>query len=441
MRPELMVQGFRTGIEPLPKWYSGNKAADPWAAAGFAGICDEPRRVQLMSRIASIPDVHECLARHVDAVIDIALTTERIVGAVVLIALEGRVVYERAAGFADREARLPIRKDTIFRFASVTKVIVSATALAMIERRIVLLDDPVNRWLPRFRPKLGDGSEHAITVRQLMTHTAGLDYGFAPAGGSYQQAQVSSGLDMPGLSMADAIARLGSAPLINEPGRVWNYSLATDVLGAVLESAGGASLPELVRELVTGPMRMTSTDFHVPPDRVERLAVPYADGMPRPVRMNEPHEMTCQFGLVRFCPSRVLDSHSYASGGAGMAGTAGDLLALLEAVRRGGSPILSLDSAAALTTDALPPNMTTSFPGWGYGLGVGVLRDRLLAGVPHENGTWRGGGAYGNDWFVNPHRKLTVVSLTNTALEGSDGAYPQNLRDAIYHALTSNPSK
>lgn len=383
-------------------------------------------------------DIRERLARSVDAAIDMALEIERIVGAVVLVALDGKVVYERAAGLADRETRRPARPDTIFRLASVSKVIVSATALAMVERGIILLDDPVSRWLPRFKPKLRDGREPTITVRHLLTHTAGLAYGFTVPGGPYQRAQVSSGLDMPGLSLTEAMKRLASVPLLSEPGETWTYSLATDVLGAALESAEGASLPELVREFVTGPLRMTDTDFCVSPARAERLAVPYADGMPRPVRMSDPHELLCQFGLLRFAPSRVLDPKSYPSGGAGMAGTAGDLLALLEAIRRGGSPILRLDSAVALTTDALPAGMMTAFPGWTWGLGVGVLRDRQAARVPHENGTWRWGGAYGNDWFVNPHRRLSVVSLTNTALEGSDGAYPRNLQNAIYYALTSS---
>ena len=379
----------------------------------------------------------EVLARCVDRVIDSALHRERIVGAMVLIAVDGVPVYERAAGMADREARVPVRRDTVFRLASVSKIIVSTAALAMVERGMVSLEDAVSGWLPEFRPRLADGSQPGVTVRQLLTHTAGLGYGFVPPDGPYREAGVSSGLDMPGLPMAEAMRRLGSVPLLGEPGRIWSYSLATDVLGAALESAGGESLPELVRRFVTGPLRMTGTEFHVPPDRVGRLAVPYADRMPRPVRMSDPHEMPCQHGLLRFSPSRILDSRSYASGGAGMAGTAGDLLSLLEAIRRGGFPILEPDSARALTSDALPSHMTTSSPGWTHGLGAGVLRDRLAAGVPHENGTWRWGGAYGNDWFVDPHRRLTAISLTNTALEGADGAYPRNLRDAIYCALSA----
>src|SRR4051795_7654068 len=113
-----------------------------------------------------------------DAVIDQAIREERIVGTVVLVAEDGRIVYRRAAGFADRENGVPVREDTVFRFASLTKPIVSVAALALIERGRLSLDNPVTDWIPWFRPKLANGTEPVITVRHLMTHTSGLTYGF-----------------------------------------------------------------------------------------------------------------------------------------------------------------------------------------------------------------------------------------------------------------------
>ena len=111
------------------------------------------------------------LYRHVDQVIDSTLARKRIVGTMVLISVDGEVVYARAAGFADRESGIRIRENNIFRFASVTKSIVSAAALAMVEKQMLDLDDVVSRWLPEFRPKLSNGREPPITVRQLLTHT------------------------------------------------------------------------------------------------------------------------------------------------------------------------------------------------------------------------------------------------------------------------------
>src|SRR6187431_1813590 len=118
------------------------------------------------------------LKTRLDAVIDRAVGEERIVGTVVLVAENGRIVYSRAAGFADRENGVPVREDTVFRFASLTKAIISVAALALVEQGRLRLDDPVTEWIPSFRPMFGDEEESVITVRQLMTHTSGLTYGF-----------------------------------------------------------------------------------------------------------------------------------------------------------------------------------------------------------------------------------------------------------------------
>src|SRR5262245_55074770 len=159
------------------------------------------------------------LAAEVDRVIDQSLSSHSIVGAVALIALDGKVVYRRAAGLADREAGRAMRLDTLFRLASLTKPIVSTAAMILIERGQIALDDPVTRWLPTFRPALPNGDRPPITVRQLLTHTSGLNYGFLQAaGGDYHRAGISDGLDEPGRSMEDNLSRLASVPLIFRPG-------------------------------------------------------------------------------------------------------------------------------------------------------------------------------------------------------------------------------
>jgi CubicO group peptidase (beta-lactamase class C family) len=375
------------------------------------------------------------LAARLDDVVARAVEARHIVGAVLLVAEAGEIVYACAAGYADREHAVPMREDTIFRLASVSKVIVSAAAVAAIEQGLMSLRDPVAQWLPDFQPSLPDGRRPLITVWHLLTHTAGLDYGFQPNGSAYREAQISNGLDMPGLSIEEELRRLASVPLICEPGTAWNYSLATDVLGEVLARACGRTLPEAIRSLITDPLGMLDTDFVV--RNLARLAVPYVDAIQEPVRMSDPHCILWAGGLIRFSPSRILDPESYASGGAGMAGTARDILALLEAIRRGGRPLMDEKSARIFTTNALPPNVSMSDPGWGFGLGVGTLLDRDRATTLHETGTWRWGGGYGHDWFVNPARALTFVSLTNTTLEGCEGRYPKDLRDAVYRGLPS----
>jgi CubicO group peptidase (beta-lactamase class C family) len=372
------------------------------------------------------------LEARLDAVIDQAIGEERIVGTVVLVAEDGRIVYRRAAGFADREEGVPVREDTVFRFASLTKPIVSVAALALMEQGRLRLDSPVTDWIPWFRPKFGDDAEPVITVRHLMTHTSGLTYGFMELPDSqFHQAGISDGLDQPGLSMEENLRRIASVPLNHTPGRRWNYSVATDVLGEVIARSAGLPLPELVERLVTGPLGIRDTSFRVA-DGV-RLAKAYGDGDPRPVPMSEPHRILFGRSAVLYSPARAFDETSFPSGGGGMVGTAPDFLTFLEALRTGGAPLLKPESVAALTTNAIGDHRVNAVgPGWGFGLGVAVLKDPVLAESPESTGTWRWGGAYGHSWFVDPAKRLSVVALTNTAVAGMNGPYPDGIRDAVY---------
>jgi CubicO group peptidase (beta-lactamase class C family) len=376
-----------------------------------------------------VPDLH--LAARVDAVIDQALAEKRLVGTVVLIARDGEVVYRRAAGYADREAGLPMREDAIFRLASVTKPMVTAAAMRLVEEGRIRLDDPVTRWLPDFRPRLTDGTVPLVTIRHLLTHTAGLSYGFLEAeDGPYRRAGVSDGLAEPGMGLDENLRRIASVPLAFEPGRSWRYSVSLDVLGGVLEKATGESLPVLVARLVTGPLGLRDTGFSVR-DR-SRLTVAYADGSSEPLRMRDHEAVRLGEGTVRFAPSRILDPASYPSGGAGMVGRAQDVLTFLEAIRKGGLPILKPETVKQMMADQVGPQAQTQGPGWGFGYGWAVLADPELAGTPQAMGTIQWGGAYGHNWFVDPANRLTVVALTNTAFEGMSGDFPREIRDAVY---------
>ncbi len=203
-------------------------------------------------------------AQGVDAAIDAALIDKRLVGAVVLISRNGEQIYRRAAGLADRENGVTMREETIFRLASVTKPIVAIAAMRLVEQGRIGLDDPITKWLPDFRPRLPDGNEAVIRIRHLLTHTSGLGYTFAEEeGGPYHRAGVSDGLGEPGLSLAENLRRLASAPLRFAPGEGWQYSLAMDVLGGILEKETGGRLDKAIAELVTGPLSLVDTAFSV----------------------------------------------------------------------------------------------------------------------------------------------------------------------------------
>jgi CubicO group peptidase (beta-lactamase class C family) len=370
----------------------------------------------------------------VDAVIDRAIAEKRIVGAVVLASQSGASIYRRAAGVADREAGIAVREDTIFRWASLTKPVVAVATLALVARGKISLEDDVTRFLPEFQPRLANGEAPLITVRHLITHSAGLTYGVFEEGGDgpYHRAKVSDGMDQPGLSIDENLRRIASVPLSRPPGLSWGYSIGTDVLGEFISRAGRMPLPDLVRDLVTGPLGMIDSGFLVL-DRA-RLATPYGDASPEPVRMGAHHLVPFNGGQISYAPDRMFDPRSYASGGAGMSGTAPDFLRFLDALRKGGAPVLSPSLIAQLCT-IKPGDFDVLLPGWKWPLGWSVLEDPSKTGTPQSPGTWRWGGVYGNSWFVDPARDLSVVIMTNTAVAGMTGAFPDAIRDAIYGAI------
>jgi CubicO group peptidase (beta-lactamase class C family) len=368
----------------------------------------------------------------VDAVIDAAVAEKRLVGAVVLIAHDGKIVQRRAAGLANRETRTQMSAERIFRFSSLTKPIVSAAAMTLVERGKLGLDDAVTRWLPDFRPKLPDGRIPGITVRQLLTHTSGLGYAFAEGGdGPYHHAQISDGLDESTVSLEKNIRRLASVPLLFEPGKSWNYSLGIDVIGAVLERADDAPLDDVVSQRVTEPLGMSDTAFYC--REPSRLAIAYVNDQPEPILMSDPAIVTLLPGTaLRYSPSRALNPHAFPSGGCGMVGTAEDFIRFLEAVRKGGAPILERRSVQTMMSNQIGELTTLLGPGTGFGIGGALITDPAAAQTPQSAGTLTWGGVYGHNWFIDPQRRLSVVSLSNTALEGMNGAFPGQLRDAIY---------
>jgi CubicO group peptidase (beta-lactamase class C family) len=370
----------------------------------------------------------------VDAAIDQAIAEKRIVGTVVLISHDGQLVYQRAAGLADRESKRPMQLDTVFRLSSVSKPVVSAAAIGLVDKKKLSLDDPVTKWLPDFRPKIASGAALPITVRQLLTHTSGLGYRFGEKPGTpYDRAAVSDGFDDLRISLDENLKRIATTPLFNRPGEAFRYSLSIDVLGAVIEKAYGKPLPEAVADLVTKPLEMRDTAFWS--TEPARLAVPYYNAKPFPLPMAEPQTMPFgDGGRLLYSPSRALDSSAYPSGGAGMVGKAPDIMRLLEAIRAGGKPIMSAATAAGMMRNQIGSLMGPG-PGVGFGFGGAVVVDPALAHTPESPGTFQWGGVYGHSWFVDPAKKLTVVAFTNTALEGMWGKFTTDVRDAAYESV------
>ncbi|MCS6192573.1 serine hydrolase domain-containing protein [Shewanella baltica] len=377
---------------------------------------------------------------NIQSVVQRALDEQRLVGAVVLVSQHGEVIHQQASGFADREAVRPMTVDTVFRLASVSKPIVSVAALVLVAQGRLELDEDIGIWKLDFQPRLADGRTARITARQLLSHMAGLSYRFfeADENSPYAMAGVSDGMDASGISLEKNLRRIASVPLIYEPGTAWGYSLATDVLGALIERIQGAPLDKAVRQLVTGPLGMNDTGFVT--NNPQRVAVAYANDTPSPHRLTEGETVSPFDGAVgiKYSPARIFDTQSFLSGGAGMAGTAGDFLCLLEALRQGGGKLLPDELIAEMGRDQTNGLELPNAPGFGFGLGFSILRDALLAASPESLETWRWGGAYGHSWFVNHVQGLSVVAFTNTQFEGMSGRFVTELRDVIYGALETS---
>lgn len=369
------------------------------------------------------------MEKGLNSVIDRALESGKITGVVMLVHRDGEPVYRRAAGLADREAGIPVAFDTIFRMASVTKPIVAATALAMIERDLLSLADTVASHLPWFRPPLADGTVPDITIRHLLTHTSGLMYN--PMLEELPDDQrITMGISDTDLDFKANFSRHNVIPLAFPPGTQWAYSFATDILGAVIAAVHSGTLEDAVVHYVAGPLSMTDTRFHVTDPA--RLAVPYGDAIPVPVRMPDSWAAEDSEGwTMNFSPKRIFNAKAFQSGGGGMAGTAGDIMTFLDMLRAGGKGVLKPETVDAGLSNQIG-DLQRDEPGMKFGYFGAVVVDKKLALTPQSVGSVRWGGVYGLDWFIDREAGLTSLVVTNNALEGCTGLFPQDIRDAVY---------
>lgn len=365
------------------------------------------------------------ISARVDAAIDAALVN-RIVGCVILIKRDGEEIYARAAGFADREGGVAMARDSIFRLASVTKPIVATTVLRLVDLGLIGLNDRVTRYLPWFTPANPDGSVADVRIHHLLSHTSGLVYDLVPPNASSGTAGVVNPLK-------ETLRNIAAVPLAFAPGTGWGYGTGIDVLGAVLAAINGSDVEDAVLEYVTGPLGMDETHFWVADP--SRLAVPYADGNP-PVRMGEPHVMRDADGDVvgNFSPGRILNPAAPQNGGAGMAGTADDVMKLLE-VYNGNPGLLApetVEMALGNRIGDLERREQDAGKRFGY-LGA-VLDDPVAAKNPCPVGTVDWGGIWGHNWVVDRTNGLTIVVCTNTTFEGCNGPFRDDILRAVYGA-------
>ncbi len=382
--------------------------------------------------------------RRLDGLLQQYVEEQKIAGAVVRILQDGQPVYDRAAGWRDRESRRPMTNDTLFRIASQSKAITSTAALVLMEEGRLTLNDPVGKYIPEFNQTtvaVADDkgavsivpARRKITIRDLMTHTSGMSYGREPTiadqyaakglGPAAGNGWYTADKDEP---ICDTMARLGTLPFVSQPGEAWVYGYNTDVLGCVIERAAGAPLDEVIRSRITAPLGMKDTFFFVPSDQAERLATLYGSGAD---------------GIVARAPEGAKGQGHYVdgprrsfAGGAGLVSTANDYGRFLEMIRNDGAldgtRILSPRSVALMRTNQI--GSLYRAPGQGFGLAFDTV-DVFGAADLAAPGNFGWGGAYGSLYRVDPQSRLTIVLMLQLMPNQTD--FREKLLNLVYAAV------
>lgn len=373
----------------------------------------------------------------VDAAMKKLVDDAKIAGGVVMVARHGKVVHFRAYGMADIEADAPMKTDSIVRIYSMTKAIATAAALMLVDEGKLDLDAPVARYIPQLRgmkvhtPNGPVAPDHPMTVRDLMRHTSGLVYGFGsgPVNEAYRK---NPPLDAKDLNeMAD---RLATVPLAFEPGTQWEYSIATDVLGAVIERVSGKPLDQFLDDRLFKPLGMTDTGFHVPADKLPRFAANYGPDGPGNLKV-----------IDRPADSKWAKPTSFFSAGGGLVATAEDYMRFLLMIRNGGhvngKQLLKPDTVKLMTTNQLPHAIPAIRfgndvrHGVGFGLGFSVFLQPTDFDKAAPVGEYGWGGAASTHYWVSPKDDLAVVTLEQRMPYTFETEFL--LKPLIYAAITS----
>lgn len=356
----------------------------------------------------------------------------------------GEVVDRFVYGYADREAGIALREDHLFRAFSNTKLVTSCAVLLLWEAGRFHFDDPIERYLPELahrqvlRPgatRLDDvePARSAITIRQLMTHTSGLTYGIFEPGTLLAQAYAQTRLRDPGRPLQDFITDLAPLPLAFHPGERWEYSVATDVLGRLVEVLSGQRFGAFITERIFAPLGMVDTGFFVPASQAHRLATLYVG--------NDPTNPTTP-GLRRAdeSPGAYLSRPVFESGGGGLVTTLDDMVRLVHSMLPGGPPLLKRATIDLMSTNELPAGMWVEFPplppfvGRGFGLGSAVTVQPGAFDPKQATGEVSWGGLAGTVWWFNPRLDIAGVLMTQR-LYGQGGLHTIAFRLEGYRAL------
>jgi CubicO group peptidase (beta-lactamase class C family) len=375
----------------------------------------------------------------------------RLPGWLAVVARDGQVAHVGSSGLRDVEAGLPVEHDTLWRIYSMTKPVTSVAAMMLWEEGLFELKSPIAQWLPEFAEvrvfrqgtnlrAVTDPLLEPIRVWHLLTHTAGLTYGFHqahPVDAMYRSAGFEWGAPQ-GPDLARCCELWAGLPLVHQPGAEWNYSVATDVLGRLVEVVSGMPLDRFLAERILGPLDMRDTGFAVPAAAAGRLAALYG-----------PHPRTGRATRSDAMGAEALEPPTFLSGGGGLVSTAADYLRFarlvlgegeLDGVRLLGPRTVRLMAAnhlpggADLEAFGRPLFSETTFDGVGFGLGFSVVLDPVAGKVPASPGELAWGGAASTAFWVDPRERITALFFTQL-LPSSTYPLRSQLRQLVMQAL------
>jgi CubicO group peptidase (beta-lactamase class C family) len=367
-------------------------------------------------------------------------------GAVVVVARNGKVAYEKAFGYQNREDRVRMNSDSIFRIASMSKPITTVATMILVEEGKLDILSPVSRYLPEFKDQTvapaGEPVKRTMTVQDLLRHTSGLAYGAYVENPQIKQAYADAKVFDFDQSLSEMVTKLANLPLVHQPGTVWEYSMSTDVLGRIVEVVSGMALDQFVEERIAEPLRMTATGFSVSEAQGASVAEPQVDAATgkRPTMRNP------------------TTKHKWLSGGGGMVSTAEDYVRFAQMLLNGGvldgARLLSPKTVSLMTADHLPPGVgyNTNFislvqdmaptpeMGQGFGLGFMVRKEEGRNPLPGSVGDFSWLGAYGTYFWVDPKEKLVACLMVQNATDATGIATSRRtrheMRELVYQALT-----
>ena len=370
-----------------------------------------------------------------------------VAGVVTLVHRHDETVHSDVLGWQDEEAKVPMKRDTLFRIASMTKPIVSVAALMLVEEGKLRLGEPVDRYLPELANRkvlrtpgsaLSDAEDavRPITLKDLLLHRAGIPYLLTAEGPMAGAIKEFNALVFPGdYPIDDWMARLGALPLVYQPGLRWHYGMSTDVLGVLIQRASGMSFPDFLRTRIFEPLGMVDSFFWVPDDKLHRFGPAYTPDPKSGKRIVQDHPST----------SRWRNPKSFPSGGAGLVSTADDYLKFAKMIlgrgKSGDVRLLSRKTWEMMTLDHLTPvERATPFlglPFWtsmGFGLGLSIADNPTSQDWLGSPGRLGWPGAYGTWWVADPNEDLIALMMIQLYF-GAGGTMRTDCETAIYQAI------